>query len=163
MFELVDMTTKQKVSINKGKDSNMDNYRDVLRHNMRQYAIAIALLVITLVFQILTKGVLLKPINVSRLILQNSYILILAIGMVLCILTGGHIDLAVGSIVALVSASSALFSVTLGIPPLLSILLGLLVGILAGMWQGFFIAYVNVPPFITTLWYADFRGLTILY
>jgi|BioPla2DNA2_1021312.scaffolds.fasta_scaffold00953_7 putative multiple sugar transport system permease protein len=160
MFELVDMTTKQKVSINKGKDSNMDNYRDVLRHNMRQYAIAIALLVITLVFQILTKGVLLKPINVSRLILQNSYILILAIGMVLCILTGGHIDLAVGSIVALVSASSALFSVTLGIPPLLSILLGLLVGILAGMWQGFFIAYVNVPPFITTLaGMLIFRGI----
>ncbi|NLK68197.1 MAG: sugar ABC transporter permease [Clostridiaceae bacterium] len=138
----------------------MDNYRDVLRHNMRQYAIAIALLVITLVFQILTKGVLLKPINVSRLILQNSYILILAIGMVLCILTGGHIDLAVGSIVALVSASSALFSVTLGIPPLLSILLGLLVGILAGMWQGFFIAYVNVPPFITTLaGMLIFRGI----
>jgi putative multiple sugar transport system permease protein len=160
MFELVDMTTKQRVSINKGKDSNMDNYRDVLRHNMRQYAIAIALLVITLVFQILTKGVLLKPINVSRLILQNSYILILAIGMVLCILTGGHIDLAVGSIVALVSASSALFSVTLGIPPLLSILLGLLVGILAGMWQGFFIAYVNVPPFITTLaGMLIFRGI----
>ena len=113
-----------------------------------------------LVFQILTKGVLLKPINVSRLILQNSYILILAIGMVLCILTGGHIDLAVGSIVALVSASSALFSVTLGIPPLLSILLGLLVGILAGMWQGFFIAYVNVPPFITTLaGMLIFRGI----
>ncbi|HZK26948.1 MAG TPA: multiple monosaccharide ABC transporter permease [Thermoclostridium sp.] len=138
----------------------MEKIRDILRRNMRQYAMLIALLVITLVFQILTNGILLKPINVSRLILQNSYVLILAIGMLLCILTGGHIDLAVGSIVALVSASSALFSVTLGIPPLISIFLGLLVGVLAGMWQGFFIAYVKVPPFITTLaGMLIFRGI----
>lgn len=138
----------------------MEKIRDVLRHNMRQYAMLIALLAITFVFQLLTGGILLKPINVFRLILQNSYILILAVGMVLCILTGGNIDLAVGSIVALVSASSALFSVTLGIPPLLSILLGLIVGVLAGMWQGFFIAYVNVPPFITTLaGMLIFRGI----
>ncbi|HZK27307.1 MAG TPA: multiple monosaccharide ABC transporter permease [Thermoclostridium sp.] len=138
----------------------MEKIRDVLRRNMRQYAMLFALLVITFIFQILTRGILLKPINVSRLILQNSYILILAIGMVLCILTGGHIDLAVGSTVALVSASSAFFSVTLGIPPIFSIILGLLVGVLAGMWQGFFIAYVNVPPFITTLaGMLIFRGI----
>lgn len=133
---------------------------DYLRHNMRQYGMLIALLVIMVIFQILTGGRLLKPINVYRLIQQQGYILILAIGMMFCILTGGHIDLAVGSIVALVSASSALFSVFLGLPVLLSILLGLLMGLLAGMWQGFFIAYVKIPPFIATLaGMLIFRGI----
>jgi putative multiple sugar transport system permease protein len=139
---------------------NMEKFKDVLKHNMRQYAMLVALVVIMLVFQILTKGVLLKPINVSRLIMQQCYILILAIGMVFCILSGGHIDLAVGSIVALVSASSGLFSVTLGIPPLVSILIGLGLGLLAGAWQGYFIAFVRVPPFIVTLaGQLIFRGI----
>jgi len=134
--------------------------KDVVRHNMRQYAMLFALVVIMIAFQLLTDGILLKPINVSRLIMQQGYILVLAIGMIFCILTGGNVDLAVGSIVALVSASSALFSVTLGIPPLLSILLGLGLGLLAGAWQGFFIAYLKVPPFIATLaGQLIFRGI----
>jgi putative multiple sugar transport system permease protein len=138
----------------------MEKIRDVLRHNMRQYAMLVALLLIALVFQVLTGGILLRPINVSRLILQNSYILVLAVGMVLCILTGGNIDLSVGSIVAMVSASSALFSVTMGLPVTLSIFLGLLLGLLAGMWQGFWIAYVKIPPFIATLaGMLIFRGI----
>ena len=122
-----------------------------LKDNMKQYSMLIALVAIMLIFQVLTDGILLKPINVSRLILQNSYVLILAIGMLLCILTGGNIDLSVGSIVAFVSAISALFSVTFGLPVWLSITLGLLSGLLAGMWQGFWIAYVKIPPFIVTL------------
>lgn len=138
----------------------MEKFKDTIRHNMRQYAMLFALLVIMVVFQILTRGVLLKPINVSRLIMQQGYILILAIGMMFCILSGGHIDLAVGSIVAFVSASSALFSVTLGIPPVWSILIGLGLGMLAGAWQGFFIAYIMVPPFIATLaGQLIFRGI----
>lgn len=138
----------------------MDKIRDVLRLNVRQYAMLVALLLIAMAFQVLTGGILLRPINVSRLILQNSYILVLAIGMVLCILTGGHIDLSVGSIVAMVSASSALFSVTMGLPVTLSIFLGLLLGLLAGMWHGFWIAYVRVPPFIATLaGMLIFRGI----
>jgi len=137
-----------------------EKVKDVLKHNMRQYAMLIALVVIMLVFQILTKGVLLKPINVSRLIMQQGYILILAIGMVFCILSGGHIDLAVGSIVALVSASSGLFSVTLGLPPLVSLIISVGLGLLAGVWQGFIIAYVRVPPFIATLaGQLIFRGI----
>jgi putative multiple sugar transport system permease protein len=129
----------------------MKRIRDVVKSNMRQYAMLIALIVITAFFGLLTDGILLMPRNVSKLIYQNSYILILAVGMVLCILTGGHIDLSVGSILALVSASSALFSVFIGLPAWMSILLGLLLGLLAGMWQGFWIAYVRIPPFITTL------------
>lgn len=134
--------------------------KDMLKQNMRQYAMLVALIFIMVIFQMLTDGILLKPINVSRLILQNSYILILAIGMLLCILTGGNIDLSVGSIVALVSASSALFSVTLKIPVIVSIFLGLLIGLLAGMWQGFWIAYVKIPAFIVTLaGMLVFRGI----
>lgn len=138
----------------------MEKVKDVIRHNMRQYAMLIALVVIMIVFQILTKGVLLKPINVSRMIMQQGYILILAIGMVFCILSGGHIDLAVGSIVALVSASAGMFSVTLGLPPLVALIISLAMGLLAGAWQGYFIAFVKVPPFIVTLaGQLIFRGI----
>lgn len=141
-------------------ENSMGKTTDLLRHNMRQYAMLFALVVIMIVFQILTEGVLLQPINVFRLILQNSYILILAVGMIICILTGGNIDLSVGSIVALVSASSALFSVTLRIPVSLSILFALALGLLAGMWQGFWIAYVKIPSFIVTLaGMLIFRGI----
>ncbi|MBF4695069.1 multiple monosaccharide ABC transporter permease [Fusibacter ferrireducens] len=129
----------------------MDRIKNIFKQNMKQYSMLIALIVIMAMFQILTGGILLKPINVSRLIFQNSYILILAIGMLLCILTGGNIDLSVGSIVAFVSALSALFSVTFGLPVWVSIPLGLLAGLVAGMWQGFWIAYVRIPPFIVTL------------
>ena len=104
----------------------MERLKTGFKNNMKQYAMLIALVFIMIMFQILTNGILLKPINVSRLIYQNSYVLILAIGMLLCILTGGNIDLSVGSIVAFVSALSALFSVTFGLPVWLSILLGLL-------------------------------------
>jgi putative multiple sugar transport system permease protein len=85
------------------------------------------------------------------MIMQNSYILIMSIGMMLCILTGGNIDLSVGSLVAFVSACSALFSITWGLPPPVAILLGLLMGLAAGMWQGFFISVVKIPTFICTL------------
>lgn len=123
----------------------------------------IALIVIVVFFQVLTEGILLMPRNVTRLILQNSHILILAIGMVLCILTGGNIDLSVGSVVAFVSAMSAFFSVFLGLPVPVSIVLGLICGLLAGMWQGYWIAYVKTPPFIVTLGgMLIFRGINNL-
>ncbi len=145
------------------KNSIIGRLKDTFRHNLRQYAILLALIFIVIIFQITTNGILLKPINVTRLIAQNSYILILAIGMVLCILTGGNIDLSVGSVVAFVSASSALFSVFWGLPVILSIFLGLCMGLFAGMWQGFWIAYVKIPAFIVTLaGMLLFRGLNNL-
>ncbi len=160
MIKIVEMPKSFLNFIFKKAKNSMGKTTDALRHNMRQYAMLFALVVIMIVFQILTEGVLLQPINVFRLILQNSYILILAVGMVLCILTGGNIDLSVGSIVALVSASSALFSVTLHIPVVPSIVLALALGLLAGMWQGFWIAYVKIPSFIVTLaGMLIFRGI----
>jgi len=96
-------------------------------------------------------------------IADSSYILIMAIGMMFCILTGGNIDLSAGSVVAFVSASSALFSVTWGLPVGLAIIMGLLTGILAVVWQGFLIAYVKIPSFIATLaGMLLFRGLNNL-
>lgn len=141
----------------------MESIKQIVKRNMRQYAMLIALLVIMVLFQVLTDGVLLKPINVHRLIQQNSYILILAMGMMLCILSGGHIDLSVGSIVALIGASSAVFSVTMGLPVIVSLVLSLIIGVIAGMWQGFWIAYGKIPSFIVTLaGMLIFRGISDL-
>jgi putative multiple sugar transport system permease protein len=123
----------------------------------------IALVALVIVFQVLTKGVLLKPMNVSNLIFQNAYVVILAVGMLLCILTGGNIDLSVGSVVALIGACAGTFIITWGWNPHLSILLCLGIGILIGSWQGFWIAYMRIPAFIVTLsGMLVFRGLTLI-
>jgi putative multiple sugar transport system permease protein len=122
----------------------------------------IALLLIMLLFQILTDGILLKPLNVTNLILQNSYILVLAIGMVLVIISG-HIDLSVGSVAAFVGAVAATMMVELNVPLAAAVILSLLLGALIGAWQGFWVAYVRVPSFIVTLaGMLMFRGLTML-
>lgn len=138
----------------------MSKIKEFLNRNIRQYGMIFALIVIMLLFGILTGGKLIWPRNVSMLVRQNAYVLILAIGMMFCILTGGNVDLSVGSIVALVSAMSGLLTTTIGLSPWLSIIISMITGLLAGMWQGFWIAYVKVPPFITTLaGMLVFRGI----
>ena len=107
----------------------MNRIATLFRNNLKQYMILFALLAIIIAFQVLTKGVLLKPMNVSNLIFQNAYVVILAVGMLLCILTGGNIDLSVGSVVALVGACAGTMIITWGWNPHLSILLCLLIGI----------------------------------
>ncbi|MCT2593119.1 sugar ABC transporter permease [Streptomyces sp. N2-109] len=130
------------------------------RANMRQYGMLVALAFIVILFQIWTDGTLLLPNNVSNLIQQNSYILILAMGMMLVIIAG-HIDLSVGSLVAFVGAMSAVMMVKHDMPWVLALILSLLIGAVAGAWQGFFIAYVGIPSFIVTLaGMLLFRGLT---
>jgi putative multiple sugar transport system permease protein len=136
--------------------------KELSKSNIRQYGMIIALVLITVFFQVLTDGILLKPLNITNLVLQNSYILILAIGMLLCILTG-NIDLSVGSVVAFVGAVSAIFSVRMNMPVPVTIILSLLIGALIGAWQGYWIAYVRIPPFIVTLaGMLIFRGLTMV-
>ena len=131
--------------------------------NIRQYVMVIALVVVIVLFQILTGGVLLKPLNISNLISQNAYILILAIGMLLCILTGGNVDLSVGSVAGFVGAISAIMMLKMDIPVLPTIIVSLLLGLVIGCWQGFWIAYVGVPAFIATLaGMLVFRGLTLV-
>ncbi|WP_378143829.1 multiple monosaccharide ABC transporter permease [Cnuibacter sp. UC19_7] len=124
--------------------------------------IFIALILVVVVFEILTGGVLLRPQNVSNLIVQNGYILVLAIGMVM-VIVAGHIDLSVGSVAAFVGALSGVFAVNMGMPAWLAIVLSLAIGALVGAWQGFWIAYVGIPAFIVTLaGMLIFRGLTLV-
>ncbi|MEU6544012.1 multiple monosaccharide ABC transporter permease [Streptomyces sp. NPDC046859] len=134
-----------------------------LRRNMRQYGMLIALGLIVVLFAVWTDGDLLLPRNVSNLVLQNSYILILAIGMMLVIIAG-HIDLSVGSLTAFVGSMAAVFMVKNDMPWPLAVLLCLAMGALAGAAQGFFIAYGGIPSFIVTLaGMLIFRGLTEIF
>ena len=127
---------------------------------LRQIGLFIALIAIVILFQVLTGGNLLTPRNVTSIINQNAYILILAIGMVMIIIAG-HIDLSVGSVVAFVGAMSGIFIVNWGWPWWLGILAALVVGGLIGAWQGFWVAYIGIPAFIVTLaGMLTFRGLT---
>jgi putative multiple sugar transport system permease protein len=138
----------------------MNKVKEFTNRNIRQYGMIIALLVIIVFFGFATKGSLIWPRNISMLVRQNAYVIILAIGMMLCILTGGNVDLSVGSLVALVGAMSGLMATRIGLPDWAAIIISVLTGLAAGMWQGFWIAFVRVPPFITTLsgmWV--FRGL----
>ena len=141
----------------------MNNVKSKLKGNLKQYSMLIALLVIIVFFNIVTTGRLLRPANVSNIVFQNAYVVILAIGMLLCILTGGNIDLAAGSVVAFISACAGQMIIVWHWNVYLSIVLCLFMGILVGAWQGFWIAYVRIPAFIVTLaGQLVFRGLTLL-
>ncbi len=121
----------------------------------------IALIVITAFFVWKTGGKILYPQNVSNLISQNAYVFILATGMLLCILTGGNIDLSIGSVVCFVGATGATLMENKDVNWVIAIIFMLLLGTAIGAWQGFWIAYVRVPPFITTLaGMLIFRGLS---
>jgi putative multiple sugar transport system permease protein len=126
--------------------------------------IFLALIAVIVLFSITTDGILLRPQNISNLIVQNGYILILAIGMVL-VIVAGHIDLSVGSIAAFIGAISGVFVSAdfLGLPWWLAIILSLIVGAIVGAWQGFWIAFVGIPAFIVTLaGMLIFRGLALI-
>ena len=127
---------------------------------VKKYTMVIALVAVFILFGLLTQGRLLYPQNMSNLLLQNSYVLVLACGMLLCILTGGNIDLSVGSTVCLVGALAAQLMDKSGMNAILVIFLCLMVGAVIGGWQGFWIGYVHIPPFICTLsGMFLFRGL----
>ncbi len=141
---------------------NKGSVLSLIQSNLRQYGMFTALVLIMILFQFLTEGILLRPLNITNLILQNSYILVLAIGMVLVIITG-HIDLSVGSVAAFVGAISGILIINHDIPVFLAVILSLLVGAVIGAWQGFWVAYVKIPAFIVTLaGMLLFRGLTML-
>lgn len=144
----------------KPPNANMDLLRQTLRSNVRQYGMIVALVLIIVLFQVWTDGILLKPLNVTNMIQQNSYILLLAIGMVIVIIAG-HIDLSVGSVAAFVGAVSASLMITHHMPWPLALVISLGVGAAIGAWQGYWIAYIGVPSFIVTLaGMLIFRGAT---
>jgi putative multiple sugar transport system permease protein len=126
--------------------------------------IFVALIAVVVLFSITTNGILLRPQNISNLIVQNGYILVLAIGMVF-IIVAGHIDLSVGSVAAFIGAVSGVLvsPLHLGLPWWVAIVVALLVGAVVGAWQGFWVAYVGIPAFIVTLaGMLIFRGLALV-
>jgi len=129
---------------------------------IKQYNMIFFLIIIGAFFQMTTNGIFLRPLNVTNIILQNSHILILAIGMLMVIVLG-HIDLSVGSVAAFTGAIAAILMVNNNMNPFLAIVICLLMGAAVGAWQGYWIAYVKVPAFIVTLaGMLIFRGLTIV-
>jgi len=152
------ITTRHSTS----NETKVQPFAQMLKNNIRSYSMVIALVLIMLLFQILTEGILLRPLNVTNLILQNSYILVLAIGMMLVIITG-HIDLSVGSVAAFVGALAGILMVQHQVSMVVTVIVSLLLGALIGAWQGFWIAYVKIPAFIVTLaGMLLFRGLTMV-
>ncbi len=133
----------------------------LVRANLRQFGMLIALVVIVLFFQFTTDGVMLKPQNVTNVFLQNGYIIAMALGMLLVIVSG-HIDLSVGSVAAFTGAIAAVLMVNYKVDPIFAAAAALLVGGLIGAWQGFWVAYMRIPSFIVTLsGMLLFRGLTL--
>lgn len=128
---------------------------------LKKNTMLIVLVIVVAFFAWRTGGAILLPMNVSNLISQNAYVFILATGMLLCILTGGNIDLSVGSVVCFVGAIGATLMMNKGVSTPLAILVMILVGTVIGAFQGFWIAFVRIPPFIVTLaGMLVFRGLS---
>ena len=140
------MTVKPAVS-GANQQSGKRNVINFLTKN----SMTIALVLVFVLFYFLTNKRLLLPQNMSNLLLQNGYVLVLACGMLLCILTGGNIDLSVGSVICLTGGLAAVLINNNGWNPYITIVLCLLAGLAVGVWQGYWIGYVRIPPFITTL------------
>lgn len=126
---------------------------------LKKYTMLIALVLVIIFFQFSTQGKILLPQNINNLFSQNAYVFVLAAGMLLCILTGGNIDLACGSVIAFAGGIGAVL-MSKGVNWIVATLVMLVVGAAIGAWQGYWIAFFRVPPFIATLagMYA-FRGL----
>lgn len=150
------MTTQQSQDVEQKK--SVQNY--IVSH-LREYGLLFALIVIMVFFQVVTDGTLMRPVNLSNLFLQNSYIIIMALGM-LVVIVAGHIDLSVGSVMGFVGALSAVMMVNWDWPVYASIPACLIMGTLIGAAQGYWVAYWKIPSFIVTLaGMLVFRGLSL--
>jgi len=137
------------------------SYSGFLKNNVREYGMLMSLVVIMGLFQFLTDGTLLQPLNLTNLVLQNSYIVIMAMGMLL-VIVAGHIDLSVGSVVGFIGALAAVLMVQLGWHFVPATLACLLAGAAIGAAQGWFVAFFRIPSFIVTLaGMLVFKGLSL--
>ncbi len=128
----------------------MEKIKQILGGDPKQYTMVMALIILVLFFQFMTGGLMMTPSNFQNLISGNAYVLVLAIGMLMVIIVG-HIDLSVGSVAAFSSMSLAILAQQFDLPWWLAIFCGLGIGILVGAWQGFWVAKLAIPGFITTL------------
>lgn len=146
----------------KSAASSPPSIASYLAGHLREYGMLAALVVIMTLFQVLTDGIVMRPANLTNIFLQNSYIIIMALGM-LMVIVAGHIDLSVGSVVGFTGALAAVMSVTFKLPTAAVIPLCLLAGLLIGAAQGYWVAYWKIPSFIVTLaGMLVFRGLTLV-
>lgn len=152
--------TSEKKVLTPESNKEKKTAKDIVLDILSKYSMIFILIAILIAFQILTDGILWKPLNITNLILQNSHVLVLAIGMLLVILLG-DVDLSVGSVVAFVGAASAVMMVQWQWHPMMAIVISLLIGGLIGAWNGFWVSYIGIPAFIVTLaGLLSFRGLT---
>ncbi|WP_050468682.1 multiple monosaccharide ABC transporter permease [Herbaspirillum chlorophenolicum] len=126
------------------------DYAGFLKNNMREYGMLLSLVAIMAFFQIMTDGTLMRPLNLTNLVLQNSYIVIMALGM-LMVIVAGHIDLSVGSVVGLIGALAAVLMVDYGWDFVSASVVCIIAGAVIGAAQGYWIAYFKIPSFIVTL------------
>jgi len=138
-----------------------DSASRFLRDHLRDYGLLFALIAIMAFFQVVTDGTLLKPVNITNLFLQNSYIIIMALGMLIVVVCG-HIDLSVGSVMGFIGALSAVLIVNMDVPVAVATPICLVAGGLIGAAQGYWVAYWRIPSFIVTLaGMLVFRGLSL--
>jgi len=132
-----------------------------LKNNLREYGMLISLVAIMVLFQVLTDGTLLRPLNLTNLVLQNSYVVIMALGMLL-VIVAGHIDLSVGSVCGFIGALAAVLMVQYDWGYVPTAIVSILAGAIIGAAQGWFVAYGKIPSFIVTLaGMLVFKGLTL--
>ncbi|WGD29562.1 sugar ABC transporter permease [Ancylobacter sp. WKF20] len=132
-----------------------------IKNNLREYGMMISLFAIMIFFEVVTNGTLMRPLNLTNLVLQNSYIVIMALGMLLVIVTG-HIDLSVGSVAGFIGAVAAVLMVKFGVHYIPATLICLALGALIGAAQGYWVAYFKIPSFIVTLaGMLVFKGLAL--
>lgn len=148
----------------KVKDVTVENQKTNITTSivniLSKYSMVFILIFLLILFQILTGGIVFRPLNITNLILQNAYVLILGLGMLLVVLLG-NVDLSVGSVVAFVGALAGKLIIEMGISPVIVIPLCLLIGLIIGAWNGYFIAYLGIPSFVVTLGgLLMYRGLT---
>ncbi len=155
------MTTETAPQSSAPQASSRQPIMAALQDNLRDYGLVLALLAIMVFFQFATNGVLFKPVNLTNVVLQNSYIIIMALGMLL-VIVAGHIDLSVGSVSGFIGAIAAIMMVTYKMDPISTGVICLAAGGIIGAAQGYWIAYHKIPSFIVTLaGMLVFKGLSL--
>jgi len=156
-----DVSSQAPAIVPESKTATRNGHAQFLKNNLREYGLLISLVVIMVFFQVMTDGALFQPLNLTNLILQNSYIIVMALGMLL-VIVAGHIDLSVGSVSGFIGALAAVLMVEYHVNFVVAALLCLFAGGVIGAAQGYWVAYHKVPSFIVTLaGMLVFKGLAL--